>query len=528
MNVKELMATKLFEECRLLTKQEGVKNNVSSAMILETISTQNEFQKEQLVITTISVLQEASKKEIRLILQEMKKSGISAFIVKLDQETENITNYLIEQCDYFSITLVQAPENVGYENLLLAIYQPLLKNQEHLLRTYYEVRQEFTKVERNLGSFEQIMEVFYHLIQLPCALQLPDLGIDLRYGESFAEYSVEKREFFETSEFSKNKYEQLHLVFSKKGQTKRKMAIETSIVSPIVKEGKLRIYRKDNDKTFQSDLMILENVIDLIHEQIQLVRLLKKQRYVRMNNLADAILQTPPENSDELENLLDEAGINLYPYFQGVAFDCKSEASQQKIKNITKNLRKLRSPSIYFDHHKCTVVLFNLKNREDAITKKELSQAFFKTNQRDEQFQFVASQTKHKNNLKGLLFDCLDGLRFNKTFSLEPVVSFNDLGVFQIYMRDSGPKQMMEAIPENLIQLWQEDNELFVTLYTFFINNRNYKKTAEALFMHPKTARYRLNKISEVLELDLTNSIQLSNYELGVYFLYMRKDGRTL
>ncbi|MCF1684115.1 helix-turn-helix domain-containing protein [Tetragenococcus halophilus] len=528
MKLKELLAMDSFEKCQLLTKREGVKNNVKSAMILETISTQNEFHKEQLVITTISVLQKASKKEIRLLLQEMKKQAISAFIVKLDQKTTNITDYLVRQCDYFSITLIQAPENVSYEKFLLAIYQPLLKNQERLLRTYYEVRQEFTKVERNLRSFEQIMEVFYRLIQLPCMLQLPDLEIDLRYGESFAEYSVENREFLETSEFSKNKYEQLHLIFSGNGQTKRKTAIETQIISPIVSNGKLRIYQKDNDKTLQSDLMILENVIDLIHEQIQLVHLLKKQRYIRMNNLADAILQTPPENSDELENLLDEADINSYPYFQGVAFDCDSEISSQKIKNVTKKLRELRPSSIYFDHHKCTVVLFNLKNKEDLITKKELTQVFFKAEQGYEQFQFVASQIKQKNNLKGLLFDCLDGLRFNKTFSLDPVVSFNDLGVFQIYMRDSGPKQMMEAIPENLTQLWTEDNDLFVTLYTFFINNRNFKKTAEALFMHPKTVRYRLSKISKSLELDLSDAIQLVNYEMGSYFLHMRKYTKIL
>ncbi|MCI5684415.1 MAG: helix-turn-helix domain-containing protein, partial [Enterococcus gallinarum] len=62
--------------------------------------------------------------------------------------------------------------------------------------------------------------------------------------------------------------------------------------------------------------------------------------------------------------------------------------------------------------------------------------------------------------------------------------------------------------------------------YTFFISNRNYKKTAEALFLHSKTIRYRLNKIEQLLEIDLTNPIQLVNYEIGTYLLELKKRSR--
>ncbi|MDN6289570.1 MAG: helix-turn-helix domain-containing protein, partial [Tetragenococcus koreensis] len=83
---------------------------------------------------------------------------------------------------------------------------------------------------------------------------------------------------------------------------------------------------------------------------------------------------------------------------------------------------------------------------------------------------------------------------------------------------------MMEAIPNNLIKLWLENSELFETLYTFFKNNRNYKKTSEVLFMHSKTARYRINKISDILMLDFFDPIQVVNYELATYFLHMKKN----
>ena len=63
---------------------------------------------------------------------------------------------------------------------MLAVYEPLLNHQTHLLRTYYEVRQRFMKVERNHSSFEQIMQEFYQLIEKPCSLRIPIWMFKLR------------------------------------------------------------------------------------------------------------------------------------------------------------------------------------------------------------------------------------------------------------------------------------------------------------------------------------------------------------
>lgn len=520
MKLKDLMQSNLFNECQLLTKSEGLNNTISSAVILETFNNENHFQKNQLVVTTFYELQTVSKEIMKQCFKKMKEHEISALVVKLNPSITAIPNYLTEECNYWRIPLIQAPQNISYERLLLAIYEPILKNQEHLLRTYYEVRQEFTKVERNLRSFDQIVETLYQLIQAPCSLKIPTLEVDIHYGEPFEDYMVIDRNFLRTSEFTKNTYERLTLFFSEKN--KNKYALETQINSPFENKGVLRIYLED-ETHLQSDLMVLENAIDLIHEQIQIVYLLKKHRYTRMNNLADAILQNPPEKADELENLLDEANINSYPYFQGIAFNCKSGLSQ-KNKTILKKLRQLRSLTIYFDHHKCTVILFNLKSKMENVTKEEIKQIFHDTRVDLEPFQFSISQVKPKSGLKEILFDCLDGLRFNNIFSIGPIVSFNNLGVFQIFMRDDGPKQMMEAIPENLITLWLENDELFETLYTFFKNNRNYKQTAEDLFVHPKTVHYRINKLADILALDFSNSVELVNYELATYFLHMKKE----
>jgi DNA-binding PucR family transcriptional regulator len=47
--------------------------------------------------------------------------------------------------------------------------------------------------------------------------------------------------------------------------------------------------------------------------------------------------------------------------------------------------------------------------------------------------------------------------------------------------------------------------ELYSTLSVYLENNGNITVTAEKLFIHPNTLRYRINKIEKLLKTDLSN-----------------------
>lgn len=521
MKIKDLLAMNLFKKCKLLTKNIGLENTISSAMVLEAMDIENWTRRNQLIMTSFYALKDASNEEISDFFQKMKEIGISGLVVKVDRLITIIPDWLIERCFEYEIPLIKAPEDISYERIMLTIYEPILNQQEHLLRTYYDVRQQFTKVERNLRSFEQIMETFYQLIELPCTLKIESLGINIHYGKNYNNYVVSNHHFLQTTEFTKNLYE--HLTLFSHNQNQQIWALRTEILSPLAEKCVLTVYQeKENIK--QSDLMIIENVTDLIQEKLQMESMLKKERYARMNNLADAILQNTPKNTDELNSLLNEANINTNAYYQGIVFASTNETNRPSNETIiAKKLRRLRKLEIYFDHYNYTVVLFNLKSKEDAVTKEEIKQLFTTEEIIAEQIYFSISQIKKKDELKEILIECLDTLRFNRSFFIDYVVSVNDLGIFRFFMKEDRFKQIAAVIPDKLTELCYSDQELFDTLHTFFKTNRNYKQTAEALFLHPKTIRYRLNKVEELLKIDLTNPIQLVNYEIGTYLLSMKR-----
>lgn len=520
MKIKDLMTLDLFKKCKLLTGDIGLDNIVNSAMVLEAIDIENWSKKNQLILTSFYAFKNVKEHDRIVFFKKMSELGVSGLIVKMDRLIVMIPEWLIDLCFKYDIPLIKAPADISYEKIMLTIYEPILNQQEHLLRTYYDVRQKFTKIERNLRSFDQIMESFYQIIKLPCALKSNDLKIDIHCGKNFNDYIITKEKHFKSTEFTKNIYKQLTLFSQKKNQTIT--ALSTQLQSNFTHQLDLTIYQENKQVMKQADLMIVENAIDLIHEQLQMDYMLKKDRYTRMNNLADAILQNTPGNMDQLNSLLDEANMNNYKYYQGVALSKRQEENQIEEKVLNKKIRSLRPYAIYFDHYNYTVVLFNLKTEQEKITKEELEDLLADDKKLSNEVLISPSQLKQKHNLKEILFECLDTIRFNKYFYIACVTSIDDLGIFRFFMKDDKFKQIDTIIPDKLVDLQQNNERLFATLVTFFNHNRNYKKTAESLFLDPKTIRYRLNKIETQLGLDLTNPVQMVNYELGTYLLAMR------
>lgn len=86
-----------------------------------------------------------------------------------------------------------------------------------------------------------------------------------------------------------------------------------------------------------------------------------------------------------------------------------------------------------------------------------------------------------------------------------PCVHFGELGIERIlYSHDK--QELQEFYLEVLAELENHDkqkNELMETLEKYLVNNFDIKATANALFLHPNSLRYRLKRIEEILDLDL-------------------------
>jgi len=103
---------------------------------------------------------------------------------------------------------------------------------------------------------------------------------------------------------------------------------------------------------------------------------------------------------------------------------------------------------------------------------------------------------------------------------------FVELGLARIiYNHDK--QELIEFYRETLGDLERYDQsqkgDLMETLEKFLIHNGNLKETADAIFLHPNTLRYRLKKIEEILEVNLDDLDTMLNLKTAFQIKYLKQ-----
>ncbi|MCI1931001.1 MAG: helix-turn-helix domain-containing protein [Clostridia bacterium] len=83
---------------------------------------------------------------------------------------------------------------------------------------------------------------------------------------------------------------------------------------------------------------------------------------------------------------------------------------------------------------------------------------------------------------------------------------YEDMGVYRIFFQYHNDEKLIELYKRILGELERQDKEynsqMLDTLETYFTCNCNLSRTADVLFIHRNTLKYRLKKIKEILMID--------------------------
>ncbi|WP_192987318.1 PucR family transcriptional regulator [Carnobacterium mobile] len=101
------------------------------------------------------------------------------------------------------------------------------------------------------------------------------------------------------------------------------------------------------------------------------------------------------------------------------------------------------------------------------------------------------------------------------------IYSYRDIGIYQLFAESNNLTHFEKYIPSSLLDLNRNHPDLIETLKIFLDANQNYKATADALFVHPKTVRYRMDKIKQSISIDFHNAEELLQINIGLRLLKM-------
>jgi len=104
----------------------------------------------------------------------------------------------------------------------------------------------------------------------------------------------------------------------------------------------------------------------------------------------------------------------------------------------------------------------------------------------------------------------LQAMNLGKRLQLHQLVEYNSLGIFQLLAQLDGNPSVMAFAADIVGPLAAYDrrhrSNLVETMNAYFAHHGNISQTAESLFIHRNTLLYRLERIQELTEQDLSNS----------------------
>lgn len=111
----------------------------------------------------------------------------------------------------------------------------------------------------------------------------------------------------------------------------------------------------------------------------------------------------------------------------------------------------------------------------------------------------------------------------NKVWQQGECIYFSNIGISRLLYSLGSVNELKKYIPKGLKELVKYDQEfktnLVGTLQCYLINAGNSKKTAKELYIHYKTLQYRLDRISEISNINLNSGEHRLEYHLGLKIL---------
>lgn len=95
----------------------------------------------------------------------------------------------------------------------------------------------------------------------------------------------------------------------------------------------------------------------------------------------------------------------------------------------------------------------------------------------------------------------------------EILLSYHQMNFYQLLADFPDKEKLLAFCHPGIIRLLQYDKDnhtaYYQTLSTYLLNNQNLNQTAGVLYIHRNTMKYRLNKINEIIGLDLNDGMEI-------------------
>lgn len=515
--VRTFLESKVMDEAKLVAGRQGISNIVSDAIVMEAHDIEKWLKPNQLVLTSLYSLQESSEKEWISFIRIMNEMDASGLVVKLGRFVENLPDGIIEGGDKYNLPVIVIGEYVEYRDIILEVMQSVLNKKAKMLDIYQNVHNEFKKLSLKDASVISILKTLKGLIHKDISLVSLDRKVIGTTIENEGTVKVIdsrklKRESYLTYEYTRELIE-----YQDELSSQLLVKINLKSRKPVY----LVVYEID-DFVLMSDYMAIENACNSIQFEYAKKLALSKVKQSHMNDSVDQILNGKYQSNEELFDLLHTLKLSNNKSYRIITWLHRPDLTGIKMSftereelflnnhEIIKKIKNIWPSFAYriFSNRLTFIIEDNFK--QDYEFKRYIKSSLEKFCENSNEslvLKVGISQNSEVNEIKQYAQQPLKVIKIANIQKKESFVElYDDLGIYRLFLDLQETSDLTAYIREKTQLMDSEDRE---TVRIFLDKNQNYKQTSEILFIHPKTVKYRIDKIKELYDFDFDDPTEM-------------------
>ena len=244
-----------------------------------------------------------------------------------------------------------------------------------------------------------------------------------------------------------------------------------------------------------------------------LEKALEQKAFYENNNLMRELLTEPSGDASRTQAALKALGIDTYANYEvmvvkvSLAEDTELELRSEEFATLRRRLKARYPKTAYLETNDALVFLHNVKGTSGRYEGPSVASAMCDA-PAPAGFTYLAalSSLGKAGELPRLMQEATEIARFfdGKAYK-NSLLRFEDLGIYKLFMQVNDSSELMGFVDPRVRELCEESPELFETARVLCDNCLNYQETARQLYMHPKTIRYRAERVSKLSGLNFHN-----------------------
>ena len=530
LKLKEVSGLPSLKDSKLIYGKEKLNISVSGAMVMEALDIEDWGSPRQILMTSNFAFKDETSETIIHFFKKAKEIGISAFIFKKNRLVSEIPEYFISNCKMFGFPLFEVKKDITYESIINDILKLINNRNTLLLQSYYDNHQQFIQLMMNQSGTIKILETLSTLIGVPVSLvekaNAKVIGTKERYN--LFEFKNAAESMYR--EFNSLEYEQRSVNYPNIKTQENNKLLSFTIPNLGYEQYQLIIHGADY-RFSDMDFMAITNTIIAIQTELVKKYALRQNKKARMNEMVSDLVHGRLTNQEDINETINNLELNPDKKYRVIVFNFNSkkrELSDALVNRLTDtltNLFKNKFNNLLYIGHKDQVSLItstenmtinNVKKKIETILKKISENKSYK----DIYHYISISNEVSLYKLSEGHRQAMDSQKILRMGNEESaIVSYENLGLYRLFLETDNLNSLDRFVPENLKALQKDNPDLLNTLYVFINVNQNYSEASEILFIHPKTVRYRINRLKERYDIDLKNPEEILQYSIALRIL---------